>query len=227
MFFCSAGLSALCYYAVTLYMICPYLLQYKSMVILPWPALPQVSVHYIWIMVSIFISLVPSASTNPRIHCSMESLKACIIKLWSAHVFCLKAFTPPDTTLIIILHQCFSPQSNQTRSLLSIDLSPVHWDEVDYTIPNKVPWQLNSLYTNDLHKTNLKINKTHPTVNLVVVMTELDRVYKGVVTLVVTCFIEDGLIHSALTPSRLVNINVSALRIRLFPPSRTSAGKSH
>ncbi len=31
-------------------------------------------------------------------------------------------------------------------------------------------------------------------------MTELEREREGVVALVVACFIEDGLIHSALTP---------------------------
>lgn len=49
--------------------------------------------------------------------------------------------------------------------------------------------------------------KHAPRVNLVVNTTEQEEA----VTLVVICFTEDGLIHSALTPSRLVNINVSAL----------------
>lgn len=53
-----------------------------------------------------------------------------------------------------------------------------------------------------------------------------EREREEVAALVVACFIEDGLIHSALTPSRLVNINVSALHRWPFPLSHTSAGKA-
>lgn len=157
----------------------------------------------------------------------MQSLKACIIKLWSAQVFCLKAFTPPDTPLIIFYtnvsaHKVTKPE---VYCLLIYSL----YTGMKWITP--FPLNCHDSWTRFTQMTRTKpaqrLIKRTLTVNLVVGMMELERQHEGVVTLVVTCFIEDGLIHSALTPSSLVNINVSVLCRRPFPPSHTSADKSH
>lgn len=52
----------------------------------------------------------------------------------------------------------------------------------------------------DLQKTGARLIKGCLAVNLSGVMTALEEVEKGGVILAVACFIEDGLIHSILTP---------------------------
>lgn len=69
------------------------------------------------------------------------SLKAGAVKLGRAQVFCLKAFTPRGAPLIIFYSNVSARKVTKPEVYcpLIYPPSPCRWDEVDYTVPIKLP----------------------------------------------------------------------------------------
>lgn len=124
------------------------------------------------------------------------SLKACIIKLWSTRVFCLKAFTPPSPTLIIFytnVSVCKLTKPEVYCVLIYLLYTGMKW-----ITPSPLNCHDTWNHFTQMHKTSSKIKSD-------------SKSSEGVVALNVACFIEDSLIHFCSDPLSLVNINVSAL----------------
>lgn len=161
------------------------------------------------------------------------SLKAGTVKLGRAQVFCLKAFTPRGAPLIIFYSNVSARKVTKPEVYCPLIYPPSPCAGMKWITPFPLnshdSWTPFTPKKKDLQRKNQPtINKRHPG-------SKSNRGYDGAggvqirewSLLAVTCFIEDGLIHSALTPTApppRVNINVWALR---GSPCHTSAGKSH